>query len=889
MSDIDLLDALPADLYEITRLIAGVESSGSFATCFTLPASGLDLFVEGVGKIVLPVLAATSQKLKRAARPAKYGLKDQTLLDPSVRDSWEIPGDRVEISPRWQPVLDKALVRIRRDLGLAMDCELEARLHNLLIYSRGQFFATHQDSEKEDGMIGSLVVGLPSRFSGGDFEIHHHDEVMVSTGSESALSVVAFYADCRHEIRPITGGHRVVLTWNLVVRNPVALDAPPEAPVDVLTRRIQTWFQTPRPARWEGDRGAVQPDRLVYLLDHEYTQRGLGWDQLKNADALRAATLREVAGRLDCEIYLALADVHETWSCEDDYAGYGYRGRYRDFDDDDDDASDDEDDFGDEDDGVYDYGGGRSRGRSRKRGAAGHELTELIDSQIELRHWVAPGRRSLEPISVDIDNREICYTKPSLDCEPFESEHEGYTGNAGNTVDHWYHRAAIVMWPREHSFVIRAKASAPWAIDELARNLASDGRQAALARTRRILPFWPDGVARFGPGDGMGAADVIWAEPAARGRVEAGALADSDAPGKARSALLVATLKLVIGLDEAELSDVSAALLAPFHLVDLLPDVAPHLVELVKARGIDGGRTVLGAWLVPPGRPGANDVMYAWLSDSLLTLCRALSLGTVTPEAAPRKGRASKAKSAQARPAEATGVGRVLAAEILLNRWNWLQQQIDAIRKGSDPDRAGRALSLLGGPLLALIEGCGVADQAGLSNQIIGFLAEGLAEDPGADRVDAVPLQLPLALLRAARGRSEAVPRDTWRGLGLASLQEHLARALKARLARPRRADDDWSILTPIGCNCELCATLKRFLHAPRDQRFEWPLAEQRRRHIHGIIDSHGLPVRHATRRQGSPYTLVLEKTRAVFEREAAARQSWADDLGWIESPARAS
>jgi hypothetical protein len=34
----------------------------------------------------------------------------------------------------------------------------------------------------------------------------------------------------------------------------------------------------------------------------------------------RAAALREVAAHLDNEIFLALADVHETWSCgEEDY------------------------------------------------------------------------------------------------------------------------------------------------------------------------------------------------------------------------------------------------------------------------------------------------------------------------------------------------------------------------------------------------------------------------------------------------------------------------------------------------------------------------------------------------------------------------------------------
>lgn len=61
------------------------------------------------------------------------------------------------------------------------------------------------------------------------------------------------------------------------------------------------------------------PERLVYLLDHEYTQRSLSWNQLKNGDGARVAALRAAAERLDCECFLALAEVHEMWTCEDDY------------------------------------------------------------------------------------------------------------------------------------------------------------------------------------------------------------------------------------------------------------------------------------------------------------------------------------------------------------------------------------------------------------------------------------------------------------------------------------------------------------------------------------------------------------------------------------------
>ena len=187
----DSFEDLPADLYEITRLIADIESKGSFATCFTARADSLQLTVDGAGYVPLPVTAATVRKLRKVAQPAHCGLKDQTLLDPAVRDTGEIPASRISIHLHgWKPALEQALERIRRDLGLSVDSQIEAQLHNLLIYSQGQFFKTHQDSEKADGMIGTLVVALPSRFTGGEFVIEHHDETLRAEGSARELTFI---------------------------------------------------------------------------------------------------------------------------------------------------------------------------------------------------------------------------------------------------------------------------------------------------------------------------------------------------------------------------------------------------------------------------------------------------------------------------------------------------------------------------------------------------------------------------------------------------------------------------------------------------------------------------------------------------------------------------
>ena len=113
----------------------------------------------------------------------------------------------------------------------------------------------------------------------------------------------------------------------MTIEGNAALEATVSADIQGLVQSIREFFTKPAKPRWKGDaRGEQPPDRFVYLLDHEYTQHGLQWTRLKGVDAQRTAALRAVAAELDCEIFLALADVHETWACEDedsDYSDYG--------------------------------------------------------------------------------------------------------------------------------------------------------------------------------------------------------------------------------------------------------------------------------------------------------------------------------------------------------------------------------------------------------------------------------------------------------------------------------------------------------------------------------------------------------------------------------------
>ena len=766
-------------LDEIAQALGRIDTGGRFATHTTRSPKDLDLEIKGVGRVTLPISPATARKLCGVARPARHGYKEETRLDRTVRDTWEVPAKRLRIDEhRWAKTLTPQLERIRRDLGLPQKCRLRADLYNLLIYGPGQFFAPHRDSEKADHMVGTLVVVLPSRFTGGELAIEHQSEQQIVRGSPRQLTLAAFYADCYHEVRPVRTGYRLALTYNLIVEG--ATDAAVPKPVGALRACVRRFFETPVVAH-TGGRELSPPDRLVYLLDHEYTPHALAWNRLKNTDAARATALRQVARQLNCEIFLALADVHETWACEEEYDfRRSRRNRY---------YNDDEEDE------EEDYGSGET-----------WDLTELIDSDVELRHWVAAdGAPARAPKgSTAVANRELCYTTPSQDFEPFETEHEDYTGNAGNTVDHWYHRAAVVLWPRDRAFVIRAKTDPGWALGRIAKAFAARHTNEASALARQLPPFWTGCARREGK-------------------------------------LLEATLRVAGPLADPRLA---AALLQPFSLWELTARSTPRLTALVDTYGLDWCRTLLRGWAAEARGYEPDETRLKWMSAALASFSRALA--------------ARKAP------------GQALAAELLCAQWTWLRKHwAEALKmEGSQKDRT-KALAGLARPTLALIESCALSQQPGLHRELIDALLEKPAE--------ILPLQL--GLLRAAHAGYSP---EELRTLGLKRIHQGCAGELEARRRAPVRANDDWSITASLRCSCKLCAKLTLFLCAAGERRLEWPLAQAERTHVHQKIDRYGLPVTHTTRRTGRPFTLMLEKTPALFERDAAARRAAQEDLRWL-------
>jgi hypothetical protein len=384
----------------IADLLAGVQRPGTFYATGTLDIHPPRLEVEGLGPIALPLLSVQAEQLVTLAEPAPYGRGSDTLLDPTVRRTWQLDGSRVRLEGRrWEEDLREIVARVRRDLGVAGD--IEAQLYKLLVYDTGSFFVAHRDTEKAPGMFATLVIILPCEFSGGELIVRHRDaEVRLDLRRDepSEVAYAAFYADCRHEVLPVVSGYRLALTYNLVRTGAGNLPQPP----DYAPERKQLVSQL---RTWRRSEDAEAPLKLLYPLEHAYTQAELGFERLKGADAAVARVLVDAAREADCDLYLALVSIEES--------------------------------------GWAEVTGGHWRNPD-------YEIGEVTDERRRIHDWRLPDGTATTMGDLPFDEAEISPPGAFDDLEDVEPNFQEATGNEGASFERFYQRAALVLWPRAH-------------------------------------------------------------------------------------------------------------------------------------------------------------------------------------------------------------------------------------------------------------------------------------------------------------------------------------------------------------------------------------------------------------------------------------------------------
>lgn len=151
-SDGSSLDGSSGDLKtDILECLDAVQSVGSFATfhsldtivdpeiCVNIPAGAI--------RIPLPLSEEHAKTIIAVSHQAPFGKGTETIVDTSVRKTWELNYDQFELrNPEWQQYMAQIAKRVADELGILRGTgTFQAQLYKMLLYEKGAMFKAHTE------------------------------------------------------------------------------------------------------------------------------------------------------------------------------------------------------------------------------------------------------------------------------------------------------------------------------------------------------------------------------------------------------------------------------------------------------------------------------------------------------------------------------------------------------------------------------------------------------------------------------------------------------------------------------------------------------------------------------------------------------------------------
>ena len=139
-------DCLREDLEECLNDIQSAGQFALFSPISPIVSPNLCLKGDNGGTIGLPLSERDAQAIIATAHEAPYGKGEQTLVDTSVRKTWELAPESFEIrNPAWKKLIEGLVEKIREGMGIQGNGGVKAELYKMLLYDQGAMFKPHQE------------------------------------------------------------------------------------------------------------------------------------------------------------------------------------------------------------------------------------------------------------------------------------------------------------------------------------------------------------------------------------------------------------------------------------------------------------------------------------------------------------------------------------------------------------------------------------------------------------------------------------------------------------------------------------------------------------------------------------------------------------------------
>jgi hypothetical protein len=174
-------------------------------------------------KTIAIVGDGVAAELAQRCRPARFGHGHATRRDPRVREGLQLGAAGGAFTVTGLDLTTSGILgKIHRELCPGDPRPPTAELYALNVYEAGGHFVTHKDTPLDADLLGTLVVCLPVRFSGGRLVVRHGAARVFDWAKQidaqrapHRVHWAAFFGDVDHEIERVTYGSRVTLTWAL--------------------------------------------------------------------------------------------------------------------------------------------------------------------------------------------------------------------------------------------------------------------------------------------------------------------------------------------------------------------------------------------------------------------------------------------------------------------------------------------------------------------------------------------------------------------------------------------------------------------------------------------------------------------------------------------------
>ncbi len=766
------------ELKPLSDLLSGVKRPGDFYATGSLVVPMPRLDIDGVGTVSFPVPQAQAREIIQHAEQAPYGKGSQTLIDPNVRKVWQVAPGKIRLGGmKWEETLANILAQVTLGLG-CQDVAVSAELYKLLLYDPGSFFIPHRDTEKTGGMFGTLVVVLPSFHRGGELIIRHAGREVsldLSTQDVSQLTYAAFYADCEHEIRPITEGNRVCLIYNLIQQpkgkgREKPLTAPDyDSEIAAAAEILKGWGQH-----------SDTPPKIVYLLEHQYTPASLSFGGLKNADAALAKVLSQAASTQGFAVHLGIVHIEESGSAQPLFDPYSRRSR---------------------------WGRRYHNGDEDKSESEDYEIIDVSDSNRYISDWKDLEDRAVDFGKIPLGEYELLPEGALEGQQPDKQSFTEATGNEGGSFERAYHRAAIVVWQEQRYPEVLLQAGVGATIPYLKKRLQelssqstpskrAEARDEVISLAKLIIDAWEAATPsyRFG----------LSSEGMEGKRAEMLGLLQK----LGDTALVHRFIETIVssqydGSENQELA-ACARFLGPQTSGDLLATLVDKNMPLFHRACVDLERRLLSNQGAHPD----SEWLAANRKIAEVAIQRLAQIGG-QPQS---YGSADWWRAKQAKPVDKTLVEHLF-----------------------------EALGPLAMPEL------GDAAAAALVARPQTFVPDTVL----------VPALTHLHQQKADSGVNASACFTLWK---------HSAEFLLTRSEFPPEPPKDWAQPVKIEHRCADCRELETFAADPEAQVHRFRVRQDRRQHLHGMIEHYDLDMTHQTERVGSPQTLVCTKTRRKYQ-----------------------